>query len=500
MATMKTQLPPPENWQDFEALCRELWSRLWEDPGAQMHGGRGQPQAGVDVFGRPGGGGEWAGVQCKLKNQLTGGQLTRAELRAEVKKAHRFNPSLSSFILATTAPRDAEIQEAAREITRRQLAAGSFPVTVASWEDIAQDLERFPDLKQQLYGHSSTPEAAARETYLRALWGKLLPLPLVGVGGIGKDAPLSAVYTSLDVTARLQASRKKRTPDLEHGGEGAPGLALKGEAWYLEQLCERLEAEAAAAREKRPRRRGQAPYSRRATALEAAAAAPRLVLLGPPGSGKSSFARYLALSLAGEALGREQANLSLLNDSGEQSPPEARSWPHGALLPLFVELKRLERSDAFRRSGEVGPEIITRFLSGEDRELARSLSSALAKPGGALVILDGLDETPSSAESRSRIKEAVAALAHAYPECRILVTSRPYAYSEGSPWRLEGLRFEDALLAPLDEGQAQAFIGAWYAFLKERGQCDAEQAKERSAGLWREISSARTSSPSPNGP
>ena len=73
MPTMATvELPPPESWKEFEALCCDLWRRLWNDPATQRHGRQGQPQQGVDVFGRPERGGEWAGVQCKLKSQLAG--------------------------------------------------------------------------------------------------------------------------------------------------------------------------------------------------------------------------------------------------------------------------------------------------------------------------------------------------------------------------------------------------------------------------------------------
>jgi hypothetical protein len=58
-------LPPLRNWQDFEDLCLALWRRLWNDPDALKNGRQGRRQAGVDVYGRPGGGPEWVGVQCK---------------------------------------------------------------------------------------------------------------------------------------------------------------------------------------------------------------------------------------------------------------------------------------------------------------------------------------------------------------------------------------------------------------------------------------------------
>ena len=47
-------------------MCFHLYSRLWRTNGAEMHGRRGQPQAGVDVFRTDNyEGGRFTGVQCK---------------------------------------------------------------------------------------------------------------------------------------------------------------------------------------------------------------------------------------------------------------------------------------------------------------------------------------------------------------------------------------------------------------------------------------------------
>ena len=150
-----TQIPPPANWQDFESLCRDLWSRIWDDPHTQQNGREGQPQHGVDVFGRPGRGADWAGVQCKLRSQLKASRLTAEEIAEEVEKAKKFNPRLSDYVLATTATRDAKAQAAARKITQAQEAEDSFPVAVYSWNDILERLtehefllaKHYPQLK-----------------------------------------------------------------------------------------------------------------------------------------------------------------------------------------------------------------------------------------------------------------------------------------------------------------------------------------------------------------
>ncbi len=136
--------PPPNDPVAFESLCLDLWQEIWGPKcGAQKNGRSGQPQAGVDVFGRDGE--QWVGVQCKQKDDLVRSKLTVAELAVEVEKARRFNPSLSLFIVATTGPRDKAVQERARQIT-----ASGFPVEVWSWDDIWRELYGRPDLLRRI--------------------------------------------------------------------------------------------------------------------------------------------------------------------------------------------------------------------------------------------------------------------------------------------------------------------------------------------------------------
>ena len=39
---------PPSDPTAFESLCLDLWKEIWQDPGAQPNGRRGQRQDGVD--------------------------------------------------------------------------------------------------------------------------------------------------------------------------------------------------------------------------------------------------------------------------------------------------------------------------------------------------------------------------------------------------------------------------------------------------------------------
>jgi len=119
---------------------------MWGDPNAQLFGRSGQEQHGIDLFGQPAG--RRVGLQCKQKSALDFKKLTAAVLTAEVKKAKGFPaPGLDSFILATTARRDKNIQLKALELAKEC----GFEVTVWSWDDIWHELYQRDALLDRIF-------------------------------------------------------------------------------------------------------------------------------------------------------------------------------------------------------------------------------------------------------------------------------------------------------------------------------------------------------------
>jgi tetratricopeptide (TPR) repeat protein len=147
------QFPPPKSWDTLEAMLRDLLRAEWQDFHAQRYGRRGQSQQGVDVFGRPIATPGWAGVQCKNKDLRLRARLTVKELRQEVHKAKSFVPPLTQFIIATTAPRDARIQEEARRITDRHQKSGLFSVHVYAWDDVQDLMTRHEPVARRYYSN-----------------------------------------------------------------------------------------------------------------------------------------------------------------------------------------------------------------------------------------------------------------------------------------------------------------------------------------------------------
>ena len=223
----------------------------------------------------------------------------------------------------------------------------------------------------------------------------------------------------------------------------------------------------------------------------------KLVLLGDPGSGKSTFVNFVTLCLAGERLGATSdvalPNLAQLTaplpQAGDKDKElEPQPWQHGALLPARVIL----RDFAARGLPEVGEPATARhlwdFIAAElDKaalgEYAPHLKEALQRDGG-LLLLDGLDEVPAAQQRREQIKQAVTDFVGSFGKCRVLVTSRTYAYQRQA-WRLPD--FAEAVLAPFEAGQIERFVERWYAHIAHLRGLDPEDAAGRAELLKRAI-------------
>ena len=484
--------PPFGNWQDFERFCRDFFERFWDVQSIQIVGRSGQGQDGVDVLAMlPGM--TWRGIQCKVK---TGGQLTRGEMKAELDATAGLSVTLEHYVFATTAARDAKVQRWARELGETV----DFGVSIFAWNDFCDALsdpgyrpllaKYFPSFALAEPAPDPTNPAEALHAFRSQHWSELLPLPSLAQarGQRHADLLLTDIYTALDVEATVRVTTSETEGDKPSGpADRGDSMTLPGDAAYLEALIShersRLEAEHS---EYTPDH-----LERRCRALEAAAANRRLVLVGAPGSGKSTFGRFLTVCLLGESLGRGEANLATLVGGGASQADEPGNgfvpWPHGAPLTFFVSLQKFQTSEHFPATGaDGGAGHLFAFLESSGPKGAffdRGLRQALRQDDGVLVILDGLDETPSAEAGREQLRQVICGFARAYPGCRLLVTSRPYAYASNSPWRLDAADFASVELAPFDEAQQRAFVGAWYRRLVARQLLDvSEQRQQQMAG------------------
>jgi len=187
------QIAPPKEWGTFEDLCHAIFKKMWRDPLAQKNGRRGQTQHGVDVFGSQNSDhSSYQGVQCKGKDNNYGSKAEWSEVLIELAKAEKFSPKLEQWIYATTAPVDATLQRAARNLSVERKAKGLFSVDVLGWEEIQALMVDAPEVIAEFYPEHADhlPQVIEALRALPALEAKLTdfveqikPLVLSGTHG-----------------------------------------------------------------------------------------------------------------------------------------------------------------------------------------------------------------------------------------------------------------------------------------------------------------------------
>lgn len=171
MKIMQT-LRKPANWQDFESLCLLLWREEWKSEDIKKNGRNGQAQKGVDIYGHKDGENDYSGIQCKCKHRDKA--LNTDEIDVEIDNAKAFRPELKRLVFATTADKDADIEEYVREKDDENRKAGKFSIDIKSWQDIVDMLERnksvlntYLDIVADDFAASVTFEDGSQEITMR---------------------------------------------------------------------------------------------------------------------------------------------------------------------------------------------------------------------------------------------------------------------------------------------------------------------------------------------
>jgi formylglycine-generating enzyme required for sulfatase activity len=214
-------------------------------------------------------------------------------------------------------------------------------------------------------------------------------------------------------------------------------------------------------------------------AIEAIARNRRLVLLGEPGSGKSTVLRYLGHLLARRACGEA---LPLTGWAADDTPVPI-------LLPLAQVAETLVHTP---NADQALWQTLAAILDGP-QGLSAGLHDALRdslRRGGVILLCDGLDELSAEggAQSpRTRVSQALQRLVQR-TKSRVVVTSRILPYDAPGDWQLPADQWARRTIAPLAFGQVRTFVASWFRGLAEHSAdltlaAAAEQAERLIAQL-----------------
>jgi hypothetical protein len=395
----------------------------------------------------------WLHQQRSIDELWRGGRLARA---SETLTSVKLSPDERAFLAASTAQEHAEAtaREAeqaeklrvARRTNRRLLVLGGVLLAasiLAFVEYRRADVARADEARVEttnLAGrdihvtHIHPPAPAAKPAtldipaYLRTLLHSVENLEIVGIAfqaGRSRDAlicPIEQLYTPL-------TSRTAERP------REANNLARHSDRVRMSDIL---------------------PYH------------PRLLIIGQPGSGKTTFARLVACMLARDILGPARQptwRREYLGLPGRRPAPIPGLVRMGTLVGLFDKhsspgrlddrtwlLDLLAAQSCPQRSHMAGS-------NDPDHRAHCDAWDDLLRAGKVLLLLDGLDEVADPG-LRARVLRVFQSACREWPETAIVVTSRPIELE-----MLRALGFHEATIDPFGREEVARFIGQWSAAL-----------------------------------
>jgi Flp pilus assembly protein TadD len=135
------QLPPPIDDDQFERLVRDIARRVYDDPGIERFGRKGQSQSGIDGFSPA----NSTTFQCKLKDTRyeTDARIRAVlmkEMEEELAKTSGLSRPLTRFVFASTFKNDTHLQEKAASLTTETLT-----VEYWGWDTVSERLWEYAD-------------------------------------------------------------------------------------------------------------------------------------------------------------------------------------------------------------------------------------------------------------------------------------------------------------------------------------------------------------------
>ena len=266
--------------------------------------------------------------------------------------------------------------------------------------DLAAQLEAFLAGLPDVGGLPPLPPPARRDEvfsqYLQSLRSETYRIEIKGIFSESGEGRQPAYFPIEDHYTPLKAV------------SGGPGVEEQDEEVREEEMVARLQLR----REEENKKPALSEFLDRGK---------HLLIIGDPGSGKTTFVRFVACVLAKDGLGDTEAGRT--QHLGLDAEAEAPT-------PVFLRIAHLAdclKADAADVSGSRAWVWLVRALGGQWGNNAAAVLADRLDAGNCFVLLDGLDEVADEM-LRTQVYRVVNAAVEHWQGNRFVVTSRPFGY------------------------------------------------------------------------
>ena len=232
--------------------------------------------------------------------------------------------------------------------------------------------------------------------------------------GMSRPMPIRSIFVRVNILKKISAQHRSTIDELEQ--------TLKKDQFGFGIVASTMEGQQVVDRES------------------------RLVLLGKPGGGKTTFLKWIALTAMDGKLKEKR-------------------------LPVFVPMK--DWSD--------GKNTIRAYIHEEFKgcgfEEPATFVDGLLESGSLILLLDALDEINDTDRLAQALKE-IRDLSDKYPKIKVIISCRTAAYN----YLFE--QFVDVELADFQQQQVEQFVGLWFADSPAKGKlCMGELARDKNKAI-----------------
>lgn len=273
-----------------------------------------------------------------------------------------------------------------------------------------KSLTKVPQWVQRKYKESDPFGAEARR-YCERIEGRHNYMRIIGMS---RPMPIRSIFVRVNILRKISAQHRSTIDELEQ--------TLNRDQSGFGSIASTIDGQQVVDRE------------------------PRLVLLGKPGGGKTTFLKWVALT-AMDGRFKERR------------------------VPVFVPMK--DWSD--------GKDTIRAYINEELKvcgfEDPGAFVDGLMESGSLILLLDALDEI-NDTDRRSRALKEIRDLSDKYPKIKIIISCRTAAYN----YLFE--QFVDVELADFQQQQIEQFVRQWFADSSAKGElCLTELAREKNRAI-----------------